>query len=397
MMLVTRTHGRYGYRAPDDMVCRLLGRRATSPQHLAVLFYSWNPGASRDSLARWLAARGAELSSDQVARLEEAYGNPKFTLLDYGYLLDRHPLELWCAGALAREGDLDWNAIQSQSLDARRAATAWLFGPKRKRAQNLRLMTRIERDAFARMTPYWQRLGFPFEHLVPSYATAIGSSSDRPSALADLMGIIMNDGVHRAPQLVERLSFAPGTPYQTTFQAPAEPEERVMAPAVARSLRGLLAGVVESGTARRLSGVFTDSIGAPLPIGGKTGSGDNRYLTFSKGGGVIARRPVSRTAAFVFYLGDRHYGVVTASVSGPRAGDYAFTSSLPLEVLKLLAPSLQRRFGPISPVEPSRLARRRPDRGGSMAQASLLPTKALRRALAQATSASLPATSIHSR
>jgi hypothetical protein len=38
---------------------------------------------------------------------------------------------------------------------------------------------------------------------VPSYATAIGSSADRPLALAELMGIIVNDG-QRRPTEAER-------------------------------------------------------------------------------------------------------------------------------------------------------------------------------------------------
>ena len=43
----------------------------------------------------------------------------------------------------------------------------------------------------------------------------------------------------------------------------------------------------------------------------------------------------------MFYLGDHHYGVITASVWGPRARDYRFTSSLPLSVLRLLAPAIE--------------------------------------------------------
>ncbi|HJS22266.1 MAG TPA: hypothetical protein VJ764_06380, partial [Steroidobacteraceae bacterium] len=40
------------------------------------------------------------------------------------------------------------------------------------------------------------------------------------------------------------------------------------------------------------------------------------------------------------YLDERWFGVVTASVSGARAAQYNFTSSLPLAVVKLLAPTL---------------------------------------------------------
>jgi hypothetical protein len=102
--------------------------------------------------------------------------------------------------------------------------------------------------------------------------------------------------------------------------------------------------VVTEGTARRAAGAFVDAHGAAIPVGGKTGSGDNRFKTFARGGGMIAARPVSRTAAFAFYLGDRHFGVLTASVSGQAAGAFVFTSSLPVALLRLLAPALENRL-----------------------------------------------------
>jgi hypothetical protein len=48
----------------------------------------------------------------------------------------------------------------------------------------------------------------------------------------------------------------------------------------------------------------------------------------------------SRAAGFVFYIGDRLFEVITASVFAPQAQVYTFTSSLPLAVLKLLALTL---------------------------------------------------------
>jgi membrane peptidoglycan carboxypeptidase len=115
-----------------------------------------------------------------------------------------------------------------------------------------------------------------------------------------------------------------------------------MSQPVARALRQALAGVVENGTARRVHGVFQNPDGTPMTMGGKTGSGDNRIQSFAPGGRLIASRPVSRTAAFVFYVGDRYYGVVTASVLGSQSGNYVFTSALPLEVLRRFAEGLHR-------------------------------------------------------
>jgi hypothetical protein len=101
-----------------------------------------------------------------------------------------------------------------------------------------------------------------------------------------------------------------------------------------------MAGVVESGTARRLNGVFRLSDGKLITVGGKTGSGDNRIETFNRWGNVTSSRATNRTAAFAFYIGDRYFGVVTAYVQGREAEHYHFTSALPVTIVKLLAPTI---------------------------------------------------------
>ena len=47
---------------------------------------------------------------------------------------------------------------------------------------------------------------------MPSYATAIGSSADRPAALAELIGIILNDGVRQPTVRIEEIELAQDTP-----------------------------------------------------------------------------------------------------------------------------------------------------------------------------------------
>jgi membrane peptidoglycan carboxypeptidase len=328
----------------DEAVTRLLGRKATSPRHLAILYYAWNDDPSVKGLASWLEKRVGEIPAAQVERLARAYGNGRLTISDYGYLLSRHPLDVWCVGALQRNPEWTWEDFLANAGEARRTSSSWLFKTRNRRAQDRRLRIRIERDAFARMTPYWQRLGFPFEHLVASYATAIGGSSDRPAALAELMGIIVNDGRRLPSRAVHRLRFARGTPWETLFEPAAVSGEQVMKPEVAKVLRELLSGVVERGTAQRLVGAFKRPGGAVVKVGGKTGTGDNRFETFSRGGGVTSSRALNRTATFVFYVDGRYFGVLTAFVLGKDAGSYSYTSSLPVAILKLVAPSINSRL-----------------------------------------------------
>jgi membrane peptidoglycan carboxypeptidase len=149
------------------------------------------------------------------------------------------------------------------------------------------------------------------------------------------MGTILNEGLRLPERRFENLDFARGSPYETRLQ-PTQPfGRRVMDASVARLLRHVLAEVVEEGTARRLAGVFAET------AGGKTGSGDNRSETFGPGGALQSSRVVSRTGSFVFFVGDRFFGVLTAHVGGEQARNYSFTSALPVAVLKLLAPDIE--------------------------------------------------------
>jgi membrane peptidoglycan carboxypeptidase len=252
-------------------------------------------------------------------------------------------VDFWCATEFRKNPNLLWDDLFARSGEARRIGSAWLLNSRNRRAQDLRLRIRIEKDAFARLLPYWQRLGFPFKTMVPSYATAIGSSSDRPVALAELVGILVDDGVRRPATSLRKIHFARATPYETVFEKTMDRGERVLVPEIARTMRKAMAEVVEQGTARRLNGVFRLPDGKTVTVGGKTGSGDNRFGTFNRWGDVITSRATNRTAAFVFYIGDRYFGVITAYVQGREAENYHFTSALPVAVLKLLAPSLTPR------------------------------------------------------
>ena len=81
--------------------------------------------------------------------------------------------------------------------------------------------------------------------------------------------------------------------------------------------------------------------GQPVAIGGKTGTGDNRLNSYNARGVLTGSRVINRTATFVFFLGDRHFGTITAYVPGPAAENFRFTSALPVQIVRLMAPLLQ--------------------------------------------------------
>jgi hypothetical protein len=99
--------------------------------------------------------------------------------------------------------------------------------------------------------------------------------------------------------------------------------------------------VVEQGTAKRAWRLFQRPDGSLLPLGGKTGTGDHRFKRVDRSSRVVESRAVSRAASFVFMIDTRFFGTITAYVSGPEAANYRFTSALAVQMLKLLAATLQ--------------------------------------------------------
>ncbi|SFH84067.1 Membrane carboxypeptidase (penicillin-binding protein) [Pseudomonas guineae] len=319
----------------------LSGLRHTSVRLAAVHRYLM-PHADEASFAAFLgkSLTQEKLSDKRISELYKRYGPGAYSLPDQGYIARVHPLELWLLGYLIEHPQASFKEAVAASHDERQEVYGWLFRSRHKSARDSRIRIMLEVEAFLDIHRRWQNLGYPFAHLVPSLATAIGSSGDRPAALAELIGIIQNDGIRQPTVRIDSLHFAAETPYDTLVVRDHSEGKRVMASEVAAALRSALADVVEAGTARRLLGSFTQADGQPLKIGGKTGTGDNRIETVGAGGRVLSSRAINRTATFVFYLGPRHYGTLTAFVPGRAAENFRFTSALPVQVLKGMAPIL---------------------------------------------------------
>ncbi len=236
------------------------------------------------------------------------------------------------------------NATRDEVIEAsaeqRQEIYQWLFKHSHSFAQQRRIMTLLEDDAFKQIHAAWERVGYPFASLTPSYATSIGASGDRPAALAELIGIISNDGVKLPSVRFSNFHYAKDTPYETILDKTLESGQQVLLPEVARAARSALIGVVANGTAGSLNGVYKDANGKPLAVGGKTGTGDHRKDRHGANGQLIETKFISRAATFTFFLGDKFFGVITAYVAGENAGSYHFTSSLPVHILKFLEPTL---------------------------------------------------------
>jgi membrane peptidoglycan carboxypeptidase len=320
----------------------LHGMRPT-PVRLAAVHRYLMPDAERPVFDSFLKQHlpDADLSDKKLDALYTRYGPGAYSLPDQAYIARTHPLDLWLLGYLIAHPQATLSEVVADSRAQRQEVYGWLFRSRHKSARDSRIRIMLEVEAFTDIHRRWQRLGYPFDNLVPSLATALGSSGDRPAALAELMGIILNDGVRLPSVRIDNLHFAQGTPYETRMGLAAGTGKRVMPVEVARALQDALANVVEGGTARRLQGSFVQQDGSALRIGGKTGTGDNRIQSVGAGGRLISSLALNRTATFVFYLGPNHFGTLTAYVPGRAADSFRFTSALPVQTLKGMAPILQ--------------------------------------------------------
>jgi membrane peptidoglycan carboxypeptidase len=291
-----------------------------------------------------------EIADERAARMYEQYSPAAMSLADRGYLATIHPLELWLVGYMRLHPDAKFADIAEASAKERQEVYAWLFNTHRKHAQDKRIAGLIEVEAFLKIHAQWKRMGYPFDSLTPSYATTLGASADRPAALAEMMGIIINGGVRKPVQRIDSLHFAKGTPYETLVKhAKGGEGERILSPEVARAVADAIRGVVSDGTAKRVKNAFVMADGRVIAVGGKTGTGDQRFDVYGAGGKLIESRFVNRSATFVFNIGERYFGSVTAYVHGPQAEHYDFTSALPVQLLTTLAPTLMPMIEPPAP------------------------------------------------
>lgn len=341
---INRFWRKYRGKNSQDMMEALLGEVRPTPKRLAAVYRYVEPEASPAQFSEFLEARLKNFESyddEDVQKLYDGYGPDRYSLSDRGYIARIHPLELWLVNYLRHHPGATYDQVIKASADERVAVYDWLFKTSRKNAQDKRIRGLLEVEAFLEMHKDWKKLGYPFDSLVPSYATAIGSSADRPAALAELMGIIVNNGARLPPVSVRELHFAAGTPYETLLRRAPLAGEQLLKPEVTEVVRRALINVAERGTAKRLNRALVQEDGTVVPIGGKTGTGDHRYDTYGKHGQLLSSRVVNRSAVFAFFIGDRFFGTITAFVPGKEAANYVFTSGLPVQLLKHLLPTLK--------------------------------------------------------
>ncbi len=349
-----RFYHRYRGLTPQQIDAALLESVHPSARRLAAVYRYLDPQGSREAFDLFVRGRADnEVDDRMLGHLYDEFSPGRWSLTDLGYIIQVHPLELWLAGWLRNHPGATFSQAVAASRPQRIEVYTWLFRAGRKNAQDQRIRSLLEVEAFEIIHQDWKRLGYPFDSLVPSYASSLGVSADRPAALAHLMGILLNDGVSLPTRSVDALDFAVGTPYESDFILPARPGTRLLPAELTRVVRHALEGVVQSGTAVRMHNAFRAPDGTPLEVGGKTGTGDHRFDTFDAKGNVLTSRVVNRTATMVFFIGDRFFGTMTALVQGEVAANYHFTSALTAQLISDMSPWLLQPFGVVAPEQPA--------------------------------------------
>ena len=328
---------------PAQAVDRVVNEKTVTATRAAVIYRSVYPQANETEFTKFLKSH---LARDAFSRIDpgvlyQKYGSGKFNLSDRGYLAHVHPLELWLLNYVTAHPEARLKTILARSAPERQEVYWWLFKTSHKQRQDNRIRTLLEQDAFREVFKSWKRQGYPFDSIVPSYATTIGVSGDTPAALSELMGILINDGMRYPESKIQELRFGTGTPTETVAARTLQSGRQVISKEIVSAVKQELLGVVEKGTARRAFHSLVLSNGQLVPIGGKTGTGDNRLESFSSSGSLIGSKTVSRTATFTFIVGNRFYGTVIAFVPGQSAASYGFTSALAVQVFKDLTPQLK--------------------------------------------------------
>ena len=345
----------YQGRSPDASLHRLMNKGHRTSSSVGIILRSVYPDIDAKEFSRQFLQWQPSFAHQpvKVHTLFQNLNPDDWRLDDQGYLANVHPLELLTVQFLAEHPQDTKRELFQAAASRLGEVYAWLFSAHRKSAQDQRIHIMLEQKAFHLIHRDWQRQGYPFSSLVPSLATAIGSSADRPSALAQLMGILANDGQAMPDIILQQIHFAKNTPFETMLTPQPATGTQVVHPVIAKLVKRELIDVVNKGTARLLKDIFKNDSPHPLAIGGKTGTGDHRQKRYDAGLRLIQSKPISRTATFVFLIENRFYGTITAQVLGPESGEYDFTSSLPVTIFRLLAPYLKTSYFVPSSVLPS--------------------------------------------
>ena len=186
---------KYRGKTPDEMLEMLANNGRRTADGLAAIFGTLEPDAGPTAFGEFLLDHLPEKGArPQNSRASTGGEGRAGSLNESGHRATSLDAIRWPTAAISPKC-IRWNCGSRATCASTRRPAGASARRQRGRAarglrlalsiasrvgQNARIATLLEMDAFAQIHRSWQRLGYPFESLVPSYATAIGSSGDGP-------------------------------------------------------------------------------------------------------------------------------------------------------------------------------------------------------------------------
>ncbi|MEZ4588769.1 MAG: transglycosylase domain-containing protein [Gemmatimonadales bacterium] len=165
----------------ENALAALVEDRTLSRPRLAWAFRSIAPDAAFEEFAAFLRTQGEDsASAERVRELFQRADPARTSLVDRGFLSGVHPLELWVMEFRLRHPGATRAEVMDSSRTVRQEVYRWLFSTRRSAAQDERIRSILEVEAFFEIHRSWQRLGYPFASLVPSLRHGDRELADRP-------------------------------------------------------------------------------------------------------------------------------------------------------------------------------------------------------------------------
>ena len=152
-LFLRRFWRKYQDSTPEEMRSTLLDGLRPTADRLAAVFRYLEPAAPPQALADFLARRlGEPPAAARLAQLYARNAPEAFDLPDRGYVARVHPLELWLVGYRMRNPQASLSETVAASADERQAVYRWLFRTRSRSAQDSRIFTMLEVEAFPTST-----------------------------------------------------------------------------------------------------------------------------------------------------------------------------------------------------------------------------------------------------
>lgn len=317
-------------------------------EQLAALYGKRHPGSDYENMRDFIirnckTCRGGDFKALHATYKDGTYDAAAmiqpFSLQDRAFLAKLHPMKLESGRLIAEQPELRLEGAMAQTEESRvKIYNSWLINPKKLtdgkiRAQNRAITIMMDRDAWGEIEGFWHKIGYPKEyHLVPSLASVIGVSGNKPEALSKFTSIILHGGENVRITPFTDIHFGTGADNPHELHArpglPAGP--RILHPEVAEHLIKMARGGVENeqGTSRRLFGVFKNQDGSPAVTFGKTGTAADSSTGKFRG---------------AFWMGGtaQCYAITIGVYKDNARPTDKYTSALASQILKALAPEIQ--------------------------------------------------------